>query len=125
MKEPVDYSEIEGTTSLIRDVYVVYDGGDDRSAGRPTYFFLDKEVAEAKARGNGWYGGNSHVEQRYVVTVLDKGKWRYFLLDPIGEIADINQQTAQQRQKIFEDVKSKLTSIEYNVLLDFWKQNKS
>lgn len=49
--------------------YCVYEGGGERSAGEPKWYFVNKDDAEHFAQGKGWYGGPAFVAEMYFIDI--------------------------------------------------------
>ena len=60
-------------------IYAVHQGDDDRSSGRPQWYFVSRLDAEIVADGRGWYGGDAPISTRSAITAKD-GKL-YLLAD--------------------------------------------
>ncbi len=56
----------------IVDLHVVYQGGDDRSPGTPTWYFTSIVDAEDVSQGRGWYGGNACVGKISAIMIADQ-----------------------------------------------------
>ena len=93
------------------DVWVVYEGGDDRHCGSPKYFYTSEKVAINKAHKQGWWGSDAEVKKRQAILIDGK----YFLIDIRGEI-DLNQEKEKTKAELREQAKAKLTSEEWEAL---------
>ena len=82
-------------------VWAVCLNDSDVSKGTPGSFFETKASADEKAKGTGWWGGNSPVIARKAIKVDDK----VFLLDR-EEPIDLNE----TKKKFDEDLKKKTLS---------------
>ena len=67
----------------VRQIYSVYQGEDDRGCGgKPTWWFLEKEIAKSVAKGRGYFDGNASVGESWAVVVGDKA-WLLTQFEPV------------------------------------------
>lgn len=92
------------------NVWAVNQGDDDRSCGRPVWFFDSAAKAEEVAAGRGWFGGNAPVGEHKAILF---GNQIYLLAktEPI-ELNLGPQDQAERRKKAIE----KLTPAERKLL---------
>lgn len=96
----------------IKTIYSVNQGDDDRSPGKPKWWFSDVDRANHVAHKRGWYGGDAPVAQHKVIIVGGK-TFRLASDEPINILLDIGPEEIEtERQKAM----AKLTDHERKIL---------
>ena len=95
------------------NVWVVYEGGDERHHGRPstTLAFTDEAAANESARGRGWYGGKAHVGSFRAIMGIHGRTWLV-----TEEIRDINHVQFDYEATVREKALAKLSDEEKKAL---------
>lgn len=66
----------------IEEVYAVNQEDDDRSSGKPKWWFKEKQEAVEAARGMGWYGSNAPISKHHAIIIDHK----IFLLQRVSPV---------------------------------------
>lgn len=91
------------------EVWAVHQGDDDRSIGRPEWFFTTQKAALEHAQKRGWYGGPAPVTKRLAYDLGVGGK--ILILDVnFPEPVIIGYSEAVENQKRRNKALAKLTT---------------
>ena len=115
--------QVEALLTLIRDprntesskyeiveLHAVHEGGEERSSGKPAWFYTDKSMAEDVAKGRGWYGGIAPITKVPAIKVGDVYYW-------LAKKDDIPVDTRPVDMKVLkEQALAKLTALERKAL---------